>query len=82
MRTCRNAFTGDSKNDLTLTITMDDPKLYTAPFPIGEVYFRWIPNQQLDDFTCIPSEVQLYLKSWATRPATPPSYARREPSTQ
>jgi len=26
------------------------------------VYFRWVPNQQLDDFTCIPSEVQTYLK--------------------
>src|SRR5438093_5393004 len=55
-------FHRDSRNDLTLTITMDDPKLYTKPFYIGDVHFRWIPNQQLDDFTCIPSEVQRYLK--------------------
>jgi hypothetical protein len=55
-------FHRDSKNDLTLTITMDDPKIYTKQFPMGEVHFRWIPNQQLDDFTCIPSEVQTYLK--------------------
>jgi hypothetical protein len=41
---------------------MDDPKLYTKPFYIGDVHFRWIPNQQLDDFTCIPSELQQYLK--------------------
>jgi hypothetical protein len=41
---------------------MTDPKLYTAPFSMGEVYFRWIPNQQLDDFTCIPSEQVTYLK--------------------
>jgi hypothetical protein len=55
-------FHRDSKNDLTLTITMDDPKLYTKQFMLGVEHFRWIPNQQLDDFTCIPSEVQQYLK--------------------
>src|SRR5436309_1907367 len=55
-------FHRDSKNDLTLTMTMDDPKLYTKPFVIGEEHFRWVPNQQLDEFTCIPSQVQQYLK--------------------
>jgi hypothetical protein len=55
-------FHRDSKNDLTLTLTMDDAKLYTQQLPLGEVHFRWIPNQQLDDFTCIPSELQRYLK--------------------
>ena len=55
-------FHRESKNDLTLTITMDDPKLYTRQLPLGEVHFRWIPNQLFDDFTCIPSEVQTYLK--------------------
>jgi hypothetical protein len=55
-------FHRDSKNDLTLTLTMDDPKLYTKQFDLGEEHFRWIPNQMLDDFTCIPSQVQEYLK--------------------
>ena len=55
-------FHRDSKNDLTLTLTMDDPKLYTKQFFLGEEHFRWIPNQQLDEFTCIPSQVQQYLK--------------------
>ncbi len=54
-------FHRDDKNDLTLTITMDDPKLYTKQFALGVEHFRWIPNQELDDFTCIPSEVQEYL---------------------
>lgn len=54
-------FHHDDKNDLTLTITMDDPKLYTKQFELGVEHFRWIPNQELDDFTCIPSEVQEYL---------------------
>ena len=35
-------FHRDSKNDLTLTITMDDPKLYTKPFVIGDAHFRWV----------------------------------------
>jgi hypothetical protein len=55
-------FHRDSKNDLTLTLTMDDPKLYTKQFDLGQEHFRWIPNQMLDDFTCIPSQVQEYLK--------------------
>ena len=55
-------FHRDSKNDLTLTLTMDDPKLYTKQFELGQEHFRWIPNQMLDDFTCIPSQVQEYLK--------------------
>ena len=55
-------FHRDSKNDLTLTMTMDDPKLYTKQFVLGEEHFRWIPNQMVDEFTCIPSQVQEYLK--------------------
>jgi hypothetical protein len=64
-----------SKNDLTLTMTMDDPKLYTRPLRLGEVYFRWIPSQTFFDFTCIPSSVQRYLKEMAD-PAGGPSGAR------
>jgi hypothetical protein len=55
-------FHRDSKNDLTLTMTMDDPKLYTKQFSIGEQHFRWIPNQMFDEFNCIPSQVEEYLK--------------------
>ena len=68
-------FHRDSKNDLSLKITMDDPKLYTRQFSLGEVHFRWIPNQQLDDFTCIPSEVQQYLKEMGD-PAGDPTKLR------
>jgi hypothetical protein len=69
-------FHRDSRNDLTLTITMDDPKLYTQPFYLGDVHFRWIPNQQLDDYTCIPSEVQLYLKEMGDPAGSDPTAAR------
>ena len=68
-------FHRDSKNDLTLTITMDDPKLYTKPFFLGVEHFRWVPNQQLDDFTCIPSQVQQYLKEMADPAGSDPNAA-------
>ena len=54
-----------SKNDLTVTTTMEDPKLYTRPVKLGEIYFRWIPSQTFFEFTCIPSSVQRYLKEMA-----------------
>jgi hypothetical protein len=58
-------FQRKSKNDLTLTMTMDDPKLYTRPVSLGVVNFRWIPSQTFFEFTCIPSSVQRYLKDMA-----------------
>jgi hypothetical protein len=66
-----------SKHDLTVTITMDDPKLYTSQFFIGEMHFRWVPNQQLNEFTCIPSQVQLYLKEMGDPAGSDPSAARQ-----
>ena len=68
-------FQRKSKNDLTLTTTMDDPKLYTRPVSLGEVYFRWIPSQTFFSTTCIPSSLQRYLKEMAD-PAGNPSAAR------
>ncbi len=64
-------FQRKSKNDLTLTITMDDPTLYTRPVSLGVVHFRWIPSQTFFDFTCIPSSVQRYIKEMAEPAATP-----------
>jgi hypothetical protein len=58
-------FQRKSKNDLTLTMTMDDPKLYTRAVSLGEMYFRWIPSQTFFDFTCIPSSVQRYMREMA-----------------
>jgi len=58
-------FHRSSKHDLSIAQTMNDPQLYSRPFSLGEVHFRWIPNQLFDDFTCIPSEVQRYLKEMA-----------------
>jgi hypothetical protein len=71
-------FHRDSKNDLTLTITMDDPKLYTKQFALGVEHFRWIPNQQLDEFTCIPSQVEQYLRELGDPAGSDPNAARQQ----
>jgi hypothetical protein len=63
-------FHRSSKNDMSLTMTMDDPKLYTRPLKLGVVNFRWIPSQTFFDFTCIPSSVQQYLKEVADPAST------------
>jgi hypothetical protein len=56
-------FTRTTHNDLELTLTIDDPKLYTKPFSLGTEYFRWVPNQILEERLCIPSQVIEYLKA-------------------
>ena len=71
-------FTRKSRNDLTLTMTMSDPKLYTAPLSLGEAHFRWIPNQILFDFTCIPSLTQRYIKEMGDPAGSDPDAALRE----
>jgi hypothetical protein len=55
-------YTRIDHNDLKMTITLIDPKIYTKPFEIGTAYFRWVPNQQLDEVSCIPSQVIEYLR--------------------
>ena len=64
-------FHRSSKNDLTLTMTMDDPKLYTRLLSLGEVHFRWIPSQTFFDFSCVPSSVQRYLREMGDPSGTP-----------
>jgi hypothetical protein len=58
-------FHRSSKNDLSITTTMDDPRLYTRTVDMGVVHLRWIPSQTFFDFTCIPSSVQRYLEEMA-----------------
>ena len=55
-------YTRVDHNDLTLTITVDDPKVYTKPFVLGTNNFKWLPDQQFDEQLCIPSQVLDYLK--------------------
>ena len=56
-------FTRSSRNDLKVSITVTDPAIYSKPFFLGSRNFRWIPNQQLDEWLCVPSEVEEYLRT-------------------
>jgi hypothetical protein len=56
-------FTRADHNNMSLSVTVDDPKIYTKPFSLGTEYFKWVPNQIFDEKLCIPSEVIEYLKS-------------------
>jgi hypothetical protein len=56
-------YTRTDHNNLELTVTIDDPKIYTKPFSLGTANFKWIPNQELDETLCLPSEVLEYLKA-------------------
>ena len=49
-------------NTLEVTITIDDPKMYTKRFVTATNRFRWIPNQEDEEQLCVPSEALEYLK--------------------
>jgi hypothetical protein len=69
-------FTRTDHNDLKLAITMDDPKVYTKPYFLGNVYYRWVPNQQIDEKLCVPSEVIEYMETMGKPAGSDPSAAR------
>ena len=46
---------------MQLTLTLDDPKIYTQTFKLGTAHFKWVPDQQLEEQLCIPSEMLQYL---------------------
>jgi len=66
-------YTRVDHNDLQVSLTVDDPKIYTKPFSLGTVYFKWVPNQIFDEKICIPSEVIEYLKAVGDPAGTSPS---------
>jgi hypothetical protein len=55
-------FTRIDHNDLQLVVTIDDPKLYTKPWVFTTDNFKWIPDQQLEEQLCLPSEMLEYMK--------------------
>ncbi len=53
-------YTRVDHDTLALTVTVDDPKIYTKPFVLGRTVFKWIPEQDFEEQLCIPSQSQLY----------------------
>jgi hypothetical protein len=53
-------YTRVDHNHLSVTVTVDDPKLYTKPFTLATLKFRWIPKQETEEQLCVPSEALAY----------------------
>ena len=53
-------YTRVDHNHLSVTVTVDDPKMYTKPFTLAALKFRWIPNQETEEQLCVPSEALAY----------------------
>jgi hypothetical protein len=62
-------YTRVDHNHLELTVTMDDPKIYTKPFVLVTSGFMWIPTQETEEQLCVPSEATVYMNNIAV-PAT------------
>ncbi len=56
-------YTRVDQNHLEMTVTVDDPKIFTKPFVLGTSRFIWVPGQQTQDQFCIPSQAQIYLNT-------------------
>jgi hypothetical protein len=54
-------YTRTNHNSLDLVITVNDPKYYTKPI-VAENHFKWMPNQEIEEQLCVPSEGLAYLK--------------------
>ena len=68
-------YTRVDHNDMKLSVTVDDPKIFTKPWSLGTNNFRWIPNQELDEWLCVPSEVQEYLQQMGDPAGSDPNAA-------
>jgi hypothetical protein len=53
-------YTRVDHNHLQMSVTVDDPKVYTKPFVLSTALYRWIPDQGADEQICVPSEAITY----------------------
>jgi hypothetical protein len=50
-------YTRIDHDTLHMSVRIDDPKIYISPFEeLTDVTFKWIPNQELEEQLCVPSE--------------------------
>ena len=54
-------YTRVDHNTMKLAVTVDDPKMYTKPFSLGSNNYKWLTNQKINEWLCVPSDVIKYL---------------------
>jgi hypothetical protein len=62
-------------NTLKVSMTIDDPKMFTKPFSLGSYYYKWVPNQKINEWLCLPSEQLKYLEEQGDRAGSYPNAA-------
>jgi hypothetical protein len=48
---------------LEMNITVDDPKVYTKTWAAETFNLKWNPKQEFEEQLCIPSEMEVYMKT-------------------
>jgi len=51
-------------DNLELTVTITDPKAYTAPYVVMKQVYTWEPKQDFEEQLCIPSEAVDYRETF------------------
>jgi hypothetical protein len=56
-------YTRVDHNTLRVSISIEDPKIFTKPsFTLGTFVYKWVPNQRINEWECLPSEQLRYLE--------------------
>jgi hypothetical protein len=48
-------------NTLKVSLSIEDPKMFTKPYSLGTYTYKWVPNQKINEWLCLPSEQIKYL---------------------
>jgi len=59
-------YTRVDRNHMEMSVTLNDPKIYTKPFVLGTNRYLYIPSQESEEQFCIPSEALAYIDIIAT----------------
>jgi hypothetical protein len=54
-------YTRVDHNTMKLSLTIEDPTMYTKPFSLGTYNYKWLSNQKFNEWLCLPSEQIKYL---------------------
>ena len=67
--TLRNAFTAWTTTTMELTVTVDDPKMYTKPWVAMNKFPMRLqsPDYDVQEQMCIPSEQEQYYKDYGNQ---------------
>ena len=58
-------YTRVDQRNLELTVTIEDPQIYTKPFQLLKTTYLWLPKQDFPETLCVPSEALEYMNSLA-----------------